>query len=129
MPLQYGFLLTRRQFLAAGSGAVAVFASPGVMTRLSQAGMQPKFREPRLRQSHHGLLQWKLRIEYEKMRIGNTRVFLRSYWGRFPGPTFRVRPGDTFRLRLINDLPPDEHPMHGDMNIPHGFNTTNMHLH
>lgn len=129
MLTQYSLPLTRRQFLTASSGTVAVLALPGLMGRISQAGTQPKLHEPRLRQSKHGLLQWKLRTEYEKMWIGNTRVFLRSYWGRFPGPTFRVRPGDTFQLRLVNDLPPDEHPMHGDMNIPHGFNTTNMHLH
>jgi FtsP/CotA-like multicopper oxidase with cupredoxin domain len=50
--------------------------------------------------------------------------------GALIGPTIRVRPGDTLRLRLDNQLPPDKcvEP-EGTHNIPSCFNTTNMHTH
>jgi FtsP/CotA-like multicopper oxidase with cupredoxin domain len=43
----------------------------------------------------------------------------------------RVRPGDTLRIRLVNDLPdePATGPHPDDVNKPHGFNTTNLHTH
>lgn len=123
-----GLLLTRRQLLTAGAGLVALTTLPSFAEKVLGAGIGASLQEPKLRASSHGLLERKLRLEYERMKVGNTRVLLRSYWGRFPGPTFRVRPGDTFKLRLVNDLPPEEHVGH-DSNMPHGFNTTNMHLH
>ena len=128
MPLRKEFPLTRRQFLRTSSGALAALTMSGGIGKFSQAGTLPKLRDPRLRRSHHGLLQWKLRAEYEGIVVGNKRAFLRSYWGNIPGPTFRVRPGDTFRLRLVNDLPPNPPGMY-TMDMPHDFNTTNMHLH
>lgn len=44
-------------------------------------------------------------------------------------PTMRLKPGDKFRLPIINNLPanPDPHPADG--NTPHHFNTVNMHTH
>ena len=64
-------------------------------------------------------------------------VFTRTFEGRTPGPTLRMRPGDTLRLRMFNDLPPeaeeqmDMNMSHGsaEMNMPHGFNVTNLHTH
>ncbi|TWU10080.1 multicopper oxidase domain-containing protein [Allorhodopirellula heiligendammensis] len=55
---------------------------------------------------------------------------LRSYEGRPVGPTLRVKPGEILRVRLKNQLPPEdpsEHP--DDINTPHEFNTTNLHTH
>ena len=46
-----------------------------------------------------------------------------------PGPTMRLQPGDTLRVRLVNDLPPNQDPMPATMNLPHHFNTTNVHTH
>lgn len=61
----------------------------------------------------------------------------------FPGPTFRVQPGDSVRIRLVNRLPPDPNP-HACMsyaaststpprdtfpNCFHGPNSTNVHYH
>ena len=65
-------------------------------------------------------------------------VHLRSYLspGSTPttlvGPTIYVRPGDTLRINLANDLPEDDpscqaHPE--NINIPHCFNSSNLHLH
>ncbi|SEL42915.1 Multicopper oxidase with three cupredoxin domains (includes cell division protein FtsP and spore coat protein CotA) [Stigmatella aurantiaca] len=56
-------------------------------------------------------------------------VKLRSYNGQLVGPTIEARPGDTLRIVLDNQLPPE--PVRGtiDPNIPHGFNITNLHTH
>jgi FtsP/CotA-like multicopper oxidase with cupredoxin domain len=54
---------------------------------------------------------------------------LRAYEGDLPGPTLRVRPGDTLRIRLVNDLPPNHDPTPLDMALPHQFNSTNFHFH
>lgn len=55
---------------------------------------------------------------------------LRSYEGMAVGPTLRVKPGEILRVTLKNQLPPEnpnDHP--ADINIPHGFNQTNLHTH
>jgi len=63
------------------------------------------------------------------------QLYLRSYNGALVGPTLVARPGDTLRVRLVNDLPPDAHvphcDEHGDCNhnFPHHFNLTNLHTH
>ena len=106
----------RRTFLLAGASLAALpmlTLAPGAETR----------------RSRHGLLTTKLRVRYARNRIGDVPLVTRTFDGRIPGPTLRVRPGDTLQVRLFNDLPPeaDEHPM--DINMPHGFNTTNLHTH
>jgi FtsP/CotA-like multicopper oxidase with cupredoxin domain len=61
------------------------------------------------------------------------QLYLRSYNGEQVGPTLVVRPGDTLRVRLVNDLPPDADVSrcdeHGDCehNLPPQFNVTNLH--
>lgn len=128
METNKGLLFTRRQVLTAGAGLVALTAFPNFAEKVLGAGVGAALQEPNLRRSSHGKLERKLRVEYEAIKIGNAWAYVRSYWGHVPGPTFRLRPGDTFKLRLVNDLPPEEHVAH-DSGMPHGFNTTNMHLH
>ncbi|MDG5493878.1 multicopper oxidase family protein [Niveispirillum sp. BGYR6] len=60
----------------------------------------------------------------------NDKVRLRAYNGTFPAPTIKMLPGQTVRLTLQNKLAPE--PLcgaTGNTNIPHCFNTTNMHSH
>ncbi len=52
----------------------------------------------------------------------------RSYNCGLVGPTVRVRPGQRLRVRMQNDLAPEPVLPHAG-NIPHGFNTTNLHTH
>ena len=54
---------------------------------------------------------------------------MRAYEGGIPGPTLRVQPGDTLRIRLHNDLPPNSDPVPLYADLPHHFNTTNVHTH
>jgi L-ascorbate oxidase len=56
---------------------------------------------------------------------------LRTYNGSAVGPTMRVLPGDTLHGFVHNNLPPNppgcaDGPDH---NVPHCFNTTNLHTH
>ncbi|MEU9406783.1 multicopper oxidase family protein [Streptomyces sp. NPDC048281] len=59
---------------------------------------------------------------------GYGRVTTRAYNGAIPGPTLRVRGGDTLRLTQINGLPPNP-PHTGGHNTPHHPNSFNLHTH
>ena len=94
-------------------------------------------------------LQFELVVQYADNMIGGEKVHLRSYNGKLVGPTIRARPGDTLNVHLINRLPanpptPNNREVEAaelarDMtrgvrplltiNIPHNFNTTNLHTH
>ncbi|MEL7446949.1 MAG: multicopper oxidase domain-containing protein [Pseudomonadota bacterium] len=91
-----------------------------------------------------GTVEWSARIAYTDGEIYNPatgqmdKVRLRSYQGEgvdpdvpFVPPAIYLRPGDTFLFNLQNDLPTDDPSCvdHGDVNIPHCFNSTNMHVH
>jgi FtsP/CotA-like multicopper oxidase with cupredoxin domain len=62
--------------------------------------------EPEVRRSAKGVLSTSLRCAYDYRDIGGKRLYLRSYEGG-PGPTLRMKPGDTLKIQLINDLPPN----------------------
>jgi L-ascorbate oxidase len=65
------------------------------------------------------------------------KVLLRGYLqgagspdAPFVAPTIRVFPGETIRIALENGLDPEPGCESGpDMNVPHCFNTTNLHTH
>jgi L-ascorbate oxidase len=60
------------------------------------------------------------------------RVKVRGYDGCPTGPTIEVDPGQTLKLRLRNNLPPestDTCPPDAAHDSPHCFNTVNVHLH
>ncbi|MEO1661171.1 MAG: multicopper oxidase domain-containing protein [Pseudomonadota bacterium] len=91
-----------------------------------------------------GTVEWSARIAYTDGEIYNPatgkmdKVRLRSYQGEgvdpdvsFVPPAINLRPGDTFLFNLENDLPADDPSCvdHGDVNVPHCFNSTNMHVH
>jgi suppressor of ftsI len=59
-------------------------------------------REPRELRSHHGVLRATLRVDDAVVDVAGARVRAKVYDGRFPGPTLRVRPGDTLELRVVN---------------------------
>ena len=85
--------------------------------------------EPEVRASAGGELNTGLRVGYAWHDVGGYRLNLRAYEGRIPGPTLRVQPGDTLRIRLHNDLPPNSDPVPLAADLPHHFNTTNVHTH
>jgi FtsP/CotA-like multicopper oxidase with cupredoxin domain len=85
--------------------------------------------EPEVRRSTGGVLSTTLRVRYARMQVGGYRLYLRTYDEMIPGPTMRLRPGDTLRIRLINELPPNRDEAPANANVPHHFNTTNFHFH
>ena len=62
---------------------------------------------------------------------GSDAVHLRSYNGELVGPTMRVRPGQLLRIFLNNLLPADDPSCKSNQNmdIPHCYNSTNLHTH
>jgi FtsP/CotA-like multicopper oxidase with cupredoxin domain len=73
------------------------------------------------------ILNATLTVAYAANTIGSDAVYLRNYNGKLVGPTLRARPGDTLRIKLVNNLPPEPGPQ-GHSGF-HGFNTTNLHTH
>jgi FtsP/CotA-like multicopper oxidase with cupredoxin domain len=52
-----------------------------------------------------------------------------TYDGRVPGTTWEIRPGDTLRIDLVNQLPELDHEHPVDTTRPHEWTTTNIHTH
>ena len=103
--------------------------SGGSMPRGQTAWTSEALIEPETRQSADGELRTRLDVRYAYKDIGGYRLHLRTYEGGIPGPTLRVQPGDTLRITLVNELPPNRDPMPREINHPHHFNTTNIHTH
>ncbi|HEY3453003.1 MAG TPA: multicopper oxidase family protein [Bryobacteraceae bacterium] len=71
-----------------------------------------------------------LECKFIEKTIDGTRCKLRSYNGKVPGELIRARPGETLRIRVKNSLPPvDSKGWDGSHNVPHMFDSTNLHLH
>ena len=51
-----------------------------------------------------------------------------AYDGAIPGAMWSLRPGQTLRVDLVNELPPLDHEAM-DMDRPHQWTTTNLHTH
>lgn len=87
------------------------------------------FKNPQVIRSENGVLRTTLNLDYADNVIAGCPVRLRNYNGGLVGPTFRVKPGDTMVVTIKNNLPPNPGPMPDDPNVPHNFNTTNLHTH
>ena len=101
----------------------------GLVARPKLPAMDQPLVEPEVRRSANGVLQTSLRCAYTYRDVGGTRLYVRSYEGGSPGPTLRMKPGETLKIRLTNDLPPNRDGAPADMSHPHQFNNTNFHFH
>lgn len=79
--------------------------------------------------SADGTLDTTLEVTYGDNQIAACPVHLRSYNGKLVGPTLRAKPGDKLKVLIKNALPPNPSMNDMNMNVPHGFNTTNFHTH
>lgn len=119
------------------NAAETLLANPPVLGRAARISDDPADRMPRD-------VSVALTVRYRSGTLWNPDtgshdpVRLRSYVNDealasgFVGPSIVARPGDTLRVRLSNALPADDpscaaHPE--NINIPHCFNSTNLHTH
>ncbi|MFE9850027.1 multicopper oxidase family protein [Streptomyces sp. NPDC005576] len=118
--------ISRRAVLAS---APALIAGALQAPRASAAALP--FSQPTPIRSENGVLSTTLRVAFTRGTLaGVGDVNLRLYNGQVNGPTLRVRPGDLLDLEHINALPPNpDQASHGDHNVPHHFNTVNLHTH
>jgi FtsP/CotA-like multicopper oxidase with cupredoxin domain/peroxiredoxin len=127
------FLADRPKAVASANAAVAKdqLEEQLVPPRRRSLALKAQFPTPEpveIRADRNGVLRTVLAVRYADHTIGSDQVRLRGYNGRLVGPTLRVRPGDTLRITLDNQLPPDS-PGDDGMNTFHGPNTTNLHYH
>lgn len=117
--------------LPAGSPGTAPSpgASPGPSPSASPASAS--FAQLPVETAKDGVLSVDVKVMMANNTLGGKTVTTRTYNGRFGGPTLRVKPGDTLKFNIINQLPanPDANVTYPDMNTPHHFNTTNNHVH
>ncbi len=80
-----------------------------------EAGNGEVLAEPQVLASADGVLDVDLRVAATDVVVAGRRVRMLSYNGTVPGPTLHLRPGDRLRVRLANELGPDEpaHPRPG----------------
>ncbi|MGF1427044.1 multicopper oxidase family protein [Kitasatospora sp. LaBMicrA B282] len=126
--------ISRRSVLKALPAAVLVAASDGLFARQYAEAATP-FPQPVVRatRSVPGSASWlveqALDVRFTELSVpGYGAVTTRTYNGAIPGPTLRVRGGDTLRLTQTNGLPPNQ-PAAGDHNRPHHANSFNLHTH
>lgn len=67
-------------------------------------GFAPTLTEPRTIRSEGGVLETTLTARMARIEVAGRPVVARVYNGAYIPPTLRVRPGDTIRLRLVNEI-------------------------
>ncbi len=129
----------------AQTGSPRVVTNPPVLKDLGEAAPSPGSAGAMAVSSPSNQVVLDLSLQYTVAQIWNPaadrfdRVNLRSYQGTgvdpsatLVSPTLEMRPGQTIRMTLNNRLPPDptcqQHSV-ANVNIPHCFNSTNMHTH
>ncbi|MFL6305272.1 MAG: multicopper oxidase family protein [Candidatus Sulfotelmatobacter sp.] len=107
--------ITRRQLIRSGTALAGTAAAVKAANNAAKTG-----------RNDYLLLECK----WIEKTIDGVRVKLRSYNGKVPGELIKARPGETLRIRVKNSLPPcDSKGWDGSHNVPHMFNSTNLHLH
>lgn len=78
----------------------------------------------------NGVLVDTLNIRTSTVTVQGRTITASTYNGAVPGATWRVRPGETIRVHLKNQLPPNPDQDSADQgNYPQRVNTTNLHVH
>ncbi len=99
--------------LAVAGAAAAVLLTRDAASARERASLCPRtpiekvrdgFREPRELRSRDGVLSVTLRARPARAFISRPGIRSDLYDGQYPAPTLRVCPGDTLRIKLVNDL-------------------------
>ena len=129
----------RRQFLIGGAAlGWAAFTLDGCGSSDSSTGVSPDTvpttvatlpQPPEIR-SVNGILNATLNHQMASPPLGSTNILTRTYNGALVGPTLRIQPGDTMQVMLNNNFPPNPDPVEpANINMPHQFNSVNLHTH
>lgn len=117
--------------LKAAPVAATLLVSPtGPFTRQRASAATTSFPQPQVWTANHtGTLDGTLDVRFNMVDVpGFRRIYTRNYNASIPGPTLRLRGGNRLRLTQVNGLPKNTSPS-GGMNIPHNFNSFNLHTH
>ena len=85
---------------AVGGGGLFWQRSPSTLDALTGAALQ----EPEVLRSRGSFLDVRLEAASGSHEVAGRRVTTLGYNGGLPGPTLRIRPGDTLRIQLVNRL-------------------------
>ncbi len=109
--------LSRRGALGLGAAGIAGIAAGGVGLAWTGLPWAPStvgvgagsvagesLAEPGVLRSENGLLQADLVAERVRVTLAGTQAHMLAYNGSVPGATWRVRPGDRLKVRLVNRL-------------------------
>lgn len=126
---------TRRDFLnvswklSAGVVLPAALASCGGGNNAPDAAATSEtFVEPLRLVAQDGLLDYTLRMVYADLNLRGQPVRLRTYNAMVPAPTLQVRAGETLRIRVVNDLPPNPQSAEPAEHLRY-MNSANLHTH
>lgn len=129
--------LSRRHFLSISAAAAAAAAMTGVATnpsvvsatQMAARSGNADLLDPPTLYSQSGSLNANFAAALAPTVVAGKPVSARVYNGSFPGPTLRVRGGDTVRLRLANQLNTVTNlHMHG-LHVSPGGNSDNIFVH
>jgi FtsP/CotA-like multicopper oxidase with cupredoxin domain len=101
--------LSRRQLLALGAAGAGAAAVGGAGLWWTGGGGQAlgggrELAQPEVLSSRDGVLDLVLEAAPARVRIGAREANVQAFNGSLPGPTLRVRPGDTLRVAMTNRL-------------------------
>ncbi|MFK5634501.1 MULTISPECIES: multicopper oxidase family protein [unclassified Ornithinimicrobium] len=102
--------ISRRTALAMGGLGLAgtVVGGTGLWRELSERGTDQgggtELSEPEVLTSRAGQLEVRLEARLATHTVAGRQARTMGYNGGVPGPTLRVRPGDTLRVELVNQL-------------------------
>lgn len=95
-------IFSRRNLLV-GAGVVAVGAGTTYFLTQGQ-GSSRALPTPAVLASSNGELSVNLEVSAIEKKIAKSTVSMLGYNGSVPGPTMKVRPGDTVKVKLVNKL-------------------------
>lgn len=90
--------------LTACTDTTGLASSLGVITGINQSQAGPNGIQPAELRSNNGTLKVNLVAKPTSLKIGGTSVAANGYNGSVPGPTWRVKPGDTITVNFENRL-------------------------